>query len=119
VALRAVAGTENDRLYYWFVLAKWLADYRAGRHAEAVHWLEQFPPKADGTPWDATKFAVIAMARHGLGRAQEAQASLAKAKTILTKMPDPAKGQLFRVCAKTGTGLPCRKPRNLGPGRDI
>ena len=35
------------------------------------------------------------MSEHGLGRAQEAPASLAKAKAILAKMPDPAKGQPF------------------------
>src|SRR5690349_19986680 len=36
LAFRTVTGTENDRFYYWFVLAKGLADYHAGRHAEAV-----------------------------------------------------------------------------------
>jgi serine/threonine protein kinase/Tfp pilus assembly protein PilF len=95
LALRAVTGTENDPLYYWFVLAKGLADYRAGRHAEAVKWLERYPPNADGAYWDATKFAVLAMAQHSLGRATQAQASLARAQRIIAKMPDPAKGPPF------------------------
>jgi tetratricopeptide (TPR) repeat protein len=93
LALRAVTGTENDPLYYWFVLAKGLADYRAGRHAEAVKWLERFPPNADGVYWDATKFAVLAMAQHSMGPTQ-AQASLAGAQRIIAKMPNPANGGL-------------------------
>ncbi len=95
LAERAVTDTEKDSLYRNFVLTKGLADYRAGRHADAVKWLQHFAPNPNGVHWDATAFAVLAMAQHGLGHAQEAQASLAKAKAILAKMPDPAKGQLF------------------------
>ena len=96
LAVRAITDTEKDGLYRYFVMAKGLADYRAGRHADAGKWLQQFPPNPDGTHWDATKFAVLAMAERGLGRAQQAEVFLAKAKAILTKkMPDPAKGQPF------------------------
>jgi serine/threonine protein kinase/Flp pilus assembly protein TadD len=95
LAARAVTGTEKDPAYRSLVLTRGLADYRAGRHADAVKWLQRFPPDPDGTHQDAAKFAVVAMAQHGLGRAEEAQVSLAKAKAILTKMPDPAKGQPF------------------------
>jgi tetratricopeptide (TPR) repeat protein len=97
LAQRAVAGTEKDRFYRYVVLVKGLADYRAGRHADAVKWLQRFAPNPGGVHWDATAFAVLAMAQHGLGRAEEAQASLAKAKAILAKMPDPAKGQPFEA----------------------
>jgi tetratricopeptide (TPR) repeat protein len=97
LALRAVGGTEHDRLYYWFALAKGLADYRAGRHAEAIRWMERFPLNADGAHWDAHRFAVLAMSQHRLGRADKARASLAGAKRILAKMPDPAKGQPLPV----------------------
>jgi eukaryotic-like serine/threonine-protein kinase len=93
LALWAVSGTEHDRLYYWFALAKGLADYRAGRHAEAIQWMERFPLNADGVHWDATRFAVLAMAQHRLGRAEGARACLAGAERTLGKMPDPAKGQ--------------------------
>ena len=48
LAERAVTGTEKDGYYSFFVMAKGLADYRPGRHAEAVKWLEQFPPNAHG-----------------------------------------------------------------------
>jgi hypothetical protein len=97
LAERAVAGTEKDRFYRYFVLAKGLADYRAGRHADAVTWLQRFAPNPAGAYWDATAFGVLAMAQHSLGRAEEAQASLAKAKAILAKMPDPATGQPFEA----------------------
>jgi hypothetical protein len=97
LAERAVTGTEEHGYYCFFVLAKGLADYRASRYAEAVGRMEQFPPSADGTHWDATKFAVLAMAYHGWGRAQDAEAALGKAKSILDKSPDPEKGHPFPV----------------------
>jgi serine/threonine protein kinase/Flp pilus assembly protein TadD len=97
LAERAVTGTEEHGWYRFFVVAKGLADYRAGRYAEAVRRMEQFPPSADGTHLDATKLAVLAMAYHGWGRAQEAEAALAKAKSILDKSPDPEKGRPFPV----------------------
>ncbi len=97
LAERAVTGTEKDGFYRCFVLTKGLADYRAGRHAEAANWLEQFAPSPDGWHWDATAFAVLAMAEHGRGRTEEAAAALARAKAILAKMPDPAKSQAFGV----------------------
>jgi serine/threonine protein kinase/tetratricopeptide (TPR) repeat protein len=93
LGLRAVSGTEHDRLFFWFALAKGLADYRAGRDAEAIQWVKRFPLKADGVHWDATRFAILAMAYHRTGRPERAQTSLARAKRILAKMPDPAKGQ--------------------------
>ena len=86
------------KIYHFFVLAKGLADYRAGRPAQVVKWLERFPPKADGIHWDATKFAVLAMAYQGQARTEDAEVALAKAKAILTeKMPDPAKGRPFET----------------------
>jgi tetratricopeptide (TPR) repeat protein len=95
LAERAVTGTEKHRFYRFFVLAKGLADYRAGRNEDAVTRLKQFSPKPNGVHWDATAFAVLALAQCRLGRADEARASLANAKAILTKMPDPVKGQPF------------------------
>ncbi len=97
LAERAVAGTEKDGRYRYFVLAKGLAEYRAGRPAEAAKWLQRFAPNKDGGHWDAMAFAVLAMAHRRLGRGEEAEAPLAKAKAILAKMPDPAKGRPFRV----------------------
>jgi eukaryotic-like serine/threonine-protein kinase len=97
LAERAVTGTEKHGYYGYFAMAKGLADYRAGRYAEAIKWMQLATPNVNGTHWDATKFAVIAMAQHGLGHADEAAAALASAEAILTKMPDPVKGQLFRA----------------------
>jgi hypothetical protein len=95
LAERAVTGTEKARFYSFFVMAKGLADFRAGRHAKAGKWLEQFPPNANGVHWDATKFAVLAMAYHRLGRAKGAAATLAQAQAIVAKIPDPARGRPF------------------------
>jgi tetratricopeptide (TPR) repeat protein len=96
LAERAVTTTEGHPFYQGFIFAKGLADYRAGRHADAVKWLERFAPNADGGPFDASAFAVLAMAQHQRpGRTEEAAAALAKAKGITAKMPDPARGQLW------------------------
>ncbi len=95
LAKRAVTGTEKDGYYGFFALAKGLADYRAGSYPEAVRWMERSVPHPDGVHWDATKFAVLTMADRRLGRAEEAQAALAKAKAIVVKMPNTAKGEAF------------------------
>jgi WD40 repeat protein len=98
LADRAVTGTEHLRQYQYrnLVLAKALAEYRAGRYASAVSWLERFSPQEDGTHFDATAFAVLALAQHRLDRANEARAALASAQAILAaKMPDPREGRPF------------------------
>jgi WD40 repeat protein len=96
LAQKAVTGTEKHGYYRYFVLAKGLADYRAGRHADAVNWLGRFSPKADGVHWDATALAVLAMAHHRLGKVEEARLALARAEAILKqKMPDPAVGRPY------------------------
>jgi serine/threonine protein kinase/WD40 repeat protein len=99
LADQAVTGTEKHSHYRWFVLAKGLAEYRAGHYAAAVDWLNRFSPQADGAHWDATAFAGLAMAKHRLGLApganstrlaEGARAALIHAQTILSqKMPDP------------------------------
>jgi tetratricopeptide (TPR) repeat protein/serine/threonine protein kinase len=94
MAERADAGAEKNRQYALF--ARGLAEYRAGRHADAVKLMQRQPPNVNGFHWDATKFAVQAMAYHRLGQAREAEAALTNAKTIImAKMPDPARFRLF------------------------
>jgi hypothetical protein len=94
LAERAVNVKEKFPYHLYFAWAKGLADYRAGRPAEAIKRLESFAPKDDGTSLDAAVFAALAMAKHGVGDAEEAKASLAKARAIVAgKMPVPAKGQ--------------------------
>jgi serine/threonine protein kinase/tetratricopeptide (TPR) repeat protein len=89
----AVTGTEKDASYRSCALTKGLAEYRAGRHKEAVEWLRRYSPKAAGHYPDATAFAVLALAQHRLGRTEDAQAALSRAQSSLAaKMPDPRKG---------------------------
>jgi eukaryotic-like serine/threonine-protein kinase len=96
LADRAVSGTEKHPYYHWFVFAKGLAEYRAGRFAEAVKWLNRFGPNADGGHSDASAFAVLAMAQDRLGQKQPAHAALHSAQTIFAaKRPDPGAGRPF------------------------
>jgi serine/threonine protein kinase/Flp pilus assembly protein TadD len=96
LADRAVTGTEKSSNYHFFVLAKVLAEYRAGRNAEAVKWVERLAPDAGGRDVDAAAFAVLAMAQHQLGRREQAFAALDKAEAIVAKkMGDPGAGRPF------------------------
>jgi tetratricopeptide (TPR) repeat protein len=96
LADRAVAGTEESGAYRWFVFVKALAEYRSGRDAQAVQWLERFSPDANGMHIDATAFAVLAMARHRLGRSVDARSALDTAHALFAKRkPDPDAGRVF------------------------
>jgi eukaryotic-like serine/threonine-protein kinase len=94
LADRAVTGTEKSSNYRFFLCCKGLAEYRAGRNAEAVNWVERVAPRAGGSNLDATAFAVLAMAQHRLSRREEAFAALDKAEAIVAKkMDDPGAGR--------------------------
>jgi eukaryotic-like serine/threonine-protein kinase len=96
LAQRSVTGTQKHEYYRFFVLAKGLTEYRAGRDADAVTWLNRFAPSGGGEHWDATAFAALAMAQSRLGRTNEANDALTKANAILAgKMPDPSQGRPF------------------------
>jgi tetratricopeptide (TPR) repeat protein len=85
LADRAVNGDIKNR---WFLLCKALADYRAGRHAEAVQRLERLAPKPNRVwPSEASAFAVLAMAQHCQGRRKDALAALDQAESIAAKLP--------------------------------
>jgi serine/threonine protein kinase/WD40 repeat protein len=98
-----VTGMENKPFNRWVPLTKALAEYRAAHYAAAVEWLNRFSPRVDGVHYDATAFAVLAMAKHRLGLApgadaarlaEEAQAALTHAQAILSqKTPDPKAGR--------------------------
>jgi serine/threonine protein kinase len=91
-----VTGTEEDVHYRGFMLTKGLTEFRAGRHDQAVDWLTRMAPTADGLHFEASAFAALAMAQHGLGQSDEAVRSLDKAKALMAqKMPDPKKGRPF------------------------
>jgi hypothetical protein len=96
LADRVVTGTDERDEYHWFLFVKGLAEYRAGRHAEAVKWLERFAPGVDGAQIDASIFAVLAMAQHRLGHEEKARTALPNRQVIVAvKMPDPAAGRPF------------------------
>jgi serine/threonine-protein kinase len=89
----AVEKNGSDR---WIQLTKALAEYRAGRCAAAIEWLQRVAPDAGGGSLDATALAVLAMARKQQGQAEEAHAALEQARAILAhKLPKPDRGQPF------------------------
>jgi tetratricopeptide (TPR) repeat protein len=86
----------NHNLQPWFLLCKGLADYRAGRYPEAIARLQEGQPRPDGVAYDASVFALLAMAHHRRGHAQEAREALQRARAIVAvMMPDPDKGRPF------------------------
>jgi Flp pilus assembly protein TadD len=96
LADKNVLGTETHPDHRWFVLAKGLADYHAGRYAAALKRLEQLGPDPSGGHSDASAFAQIAMAQNRLHHSDKARAALASARQILlTTMPNPAEGRPF------------------------
>ncbi|HEV2294743.1 MAG TPA: tetratricopeptide repeat protein [Tepidisphaeraceae bacterium] len=96
LADRAVTGTEEDGLFRFFVLAKALAEYRAGRHASALDWARRWGANAGGNEYDATAFSVTALAHLGLGQRDEATSALREAQLIIgAKSPDTANGRPY------------------------
>jgi eukaryotic-like serine/threonine-protein kinase len=99
LAAQAVRGTEKHRYYWYFMLCKGLADHRAGRHVEAIRWLERCSPKTGApeamAPHQATAFAILSMAQHRLGDVEKARLALTGARTLLARAPDPARGRPF------------------------
>ncbi len=96
LAMRATTGTEKHKAYAHFALARGITEYRAGRHAEAVNWLRQWPAGKHGHPFDATTFAAEAMVRHRLKQPEKAQELLGRAKAILEEhLPNPSSGRPF------------------------
>jgi tetratricopeptide (TPR) repeat protein len=91
-----VTGTEKNDGSRWFVFDKGLAEYRAGRPAEAVKWLERLGPDTHAAHLDASAFAVLAMAEHRLGQQEKARAALHSGQAMVAeKLPDPAAGRPF------------------------
>jgi serine/threonine protein kinase len=73
----------------WCLFAKGLADYRRGRYANAVDWIqkvqEQKILQGQGRRrhLNAQSYAVLAMARHQLNQPEQARAALAAALAII------------------------------------
>jgi serine/threonine protein kinase/tetratricopeptide (TPR) repeat protein len=75
LAARAVTDTEQHFRYRWFLLAKGMADYRAGQDAEAIEHLNQTLSLGREAKYlniptiDTTAHAFLAMVHHRLGQA--------------------------------------------------
>jgi Flp pilus assembly protein TadD len=104
----AVHGNEKHDLFYYFALVKAQVEFRAGRYEEAIKWVRREPPEADAAPWEASRFSLLAMANHRLGKTQDARDALHEAQAIMSaKMPDPSKGRPFEGGNWRGW-LPCQ-----------
>jgi hypothetical protein len=91
LADRALEGHETHAMYWYYLLAKGMAEFRAGHDALAVHFLQRTSPSVfRAAPWDATIFSVLAMASHRLGQAQAASNMLEGTRTILDGRFAPA-----------------------------
>jgi tetratricopeptide (TPR) repeat protein len=94
LADRAVTGTEQINVYDWFLLARGMADYRAGRIANAIDCLNKVLSLNRETRYrsdwalPATAQLFLAMAHHRLGRVHEARHALNQA-TELMEQPCP------------------------------
>jgi eukaryotic-like serine/threonine-protein kinase len=96
LATCGVTGTEKHMYYRWFVMCKALADYREGEYARTLAALEGLKPSPDGRDYDATVYAVMAMAHQRLSHGEEARQALQRARAIVErKMPKPERGQVF------------------------
>jgi serine/threonine-protein kinase len=84
LAERSVTGTEEHQFHRRFMLVKALSEYRAERHEEATRWIQKFAPNPTSGGSDVTAaLAILAMARHQLGEAEEARMALVAAQRIM------------------------------------
>ena len=120
LAERIVTGTEKHAAYRAFVLVKGLAEYRAGRQAEAVKWLERYGPHAEGAQEDASAFAARAMAQHRLGQKEKALARRSiRAGDLRRKDARAGRGPSIRRHVAGLVALPDPAPRGrIAPERE-
>src|SRR5262249_53011744 len=79
LAEQAVTATEKSAGYRWFLLARGMADYRAGEFAAAVERLGKcVAPGAEELYRDATAHLFLAMAHSRLHHPNEARVALEK-----------------------------------------
>jgi tetratricopeptide (TPR) repeat protein len=91
LAEQAVTGTEHDGNYSWFLMARGLADYRNGRFAGALAWIDKCLAANAGSrpaPLDASAWLIAAMAQHRLGRHERAAEALDKAGKLWHQQAD-------------------------------
>jgi tetratricopeptide (TPR) repeat protein len=102
---RSLTGTGKDPFYGDYVLTGALIDYRGKRYAQVVDSLSRHT-KPDGNVAHATAFAILAMAHHRLGHADQAQASLQSARAIIgTTPPDSSEWQHCQILLRQAEQL--------------
>jgi tetratricopeptide (TPR) repeat protein len=97
---RALTFDHSESRIGWFELSKGLAEYRAGRFAAALQWLDKARYHCGdivyGDPRypEGTTLALTAMAHHRLGHAAEARESLDQAARLTNQLPKPGETDL-------------------------
>jgi len=96
MAENAVSAPPNHPDMTWFQLGKGLAEYRQGRFAKTVDWMNKvLSDSGHEYNRDAQACIVLAMAQHQLKQLDEARATLARGLGIVdTKMPKLDSGDL-------------------------
>jgi eukaryotic-like serine/threonine-protein kinase len=95
---RSVTGTEKHWAYSWFLMSKGIAEYRAGRFAQAVDWLRKGEAGHRDPVPRAEARLFLAMAYQQLGRGDEARRTLDEAVQILdTQLPKEADGDIGEI----------------------
>jgi tetratricopeptide (TPR) repeat protein len=89
--------------FRWDYFVKGLAEYRAGRFAEAITLLKLgLPPRAASPLNDGPTYLVLAMAQFRLGEADKARESLAAALDLLERtLPRLDRGERYDRVARS------------------
>jgi len=91
----AVAAGPNHRLWPYFQFVKGLAEYRQGRFASAVEWLQPVLPRSGDMYRTVQAYMTLAMAQRRLMQTDQARATLAKGVEIAeTRFPKSGKASL-------------------------
>jgi tetratricopeptide (TPR) repeat protein len=89
----AVTGGKKEGCYRWFLLARGMAEYRDGRFAGALTWLDKsLAADSEWPPLDATACLFLAMARHRLGQTDKARQALDRAGKMMEQLVPGDKG---------------------------
>jgi tetratricopeptide (TPR) repeat protein len=81
----AVTKTEKNTYYPYFMLAKGMAEYRAGNPRIAINWLRKCMklPSISQPPYKSLAQLFLAMSYHRLGQDKEARETLRQARTLI------------------------------------
>jgi Flp pilus assembly protein TadD len=85
----AMKQQEEHRFYWYFMLCRGLAEYRAGENVAALHWLQRLALREGRMSHDAVGFVLLAMVYQRTGDHEAAREALASARaTADARMPD-------------------------------